>query len=308
VVGHSWMPGDAGEHAFLYRGGVMQDLGTLGSGFSSAAGINEEGLVVGYAGTVSNQTHAFVHDGSSMVDLNDRVSPAAGWVLVQATAVNASGQIVGTGRINNETHAFLLTPSTPPVDTNPPVLTVPADFTVEASDAAGAVVYYVVTATDDVDPSPAVVCVPPSLSTFPIGTTTVECVATDNTGKSGSATFKVTVVPHFDISLALASKDAVDLKTGVVTLRGTIACNRGTTVSVSGQLQELVAQRATLIGTFFTFFACVAPVTEWSVPVVANNGRFGAGPAEVSASAYACELSCDSDFKSASVPLVGGHR
>jgi probable HAF family extracellular repeat protein len=308
VVGSSSMPGDAGQHAFLYSGGVMQDLGTLGGSFSWAAGINEAGLVVGSATTISGQGHAFIHDGTSMVDLNDRVSPAAGWVLTQATAVNGSGIIVGTGQINNETHAFLLTPSTPPVDTTPPVLTVPADFTVEATDAAGAVVYYVVTARDDVDPNPTVACVPPSLSTFSIGTTTVECVATDNTGKSASASFNVTVVARFDISLELASRHAVDPKTGIVTLTGTVACNRGSAVSISGQLQEIVAQRALLLGTFFTFFACVEPVTAWSTPVVANNGRFGAGPAEASASAFACERSCDSDYQSGPVQLVGGHH
>lgn len=308
VVGNSWMPGDAGQHAFLYSGGVMHDLGTLGGASSRATGISADGLVVGSATTTSGQGHAFIYDGTSMVDLNDRVSPAAGWVLAEATAVNVSGIIVGTGRINNETHAFLLTPSTPPVDTTPPVLTVPADLTVQAMDDTGAVVFYVVTALDDVDPSPTVSCVPPSLSTFPIGTTTVECVATDNTGKSASASFVVTVVPRFDITLELARKHAVDPKTGVVSLTGSVACNRGTTVSVSGQLQEIVANRAVLLGTFFTFFACVEPVTTWSTPVVATNGRFGAGPAEASASAFACELSCDSDYKSGPVQLVGGHH
>ena len=242
-----------------------------------------------------------------MADLNDLISPASGWVLVEATAINASGEIVGTGRINNETHAFLLTPSSPPTDTTPPVITVPFDFTVEATTSAGAVVYYVVTATDDVDPNPTVACVPPSGSTFPVGATTVECVATDNTGKSSSASFRVTVIPPLDIVLELASKDLVDTKTGTVTLGGTIACNRGTYVSISGQLTEIVAHRAMLQGTFYTTVVCVAPVTAWTTTVVAYNGRFGAGPAEASAFAFACEFSCDSDQKSGSVLLVGGH-
>lgn len=148
---------------------------------------------------------------------------------------------------------------------------------------------------------------PPSGSTFPIGATTVQCVATDNTGKSASASFQVTVVPPLDVSIALARKASVDLKTGMVTLAGTVACNRETFVSISGQLTETVARRAVLQGTFYTSVACVAPVTIWSATVVAYNGKFGAGPAEASASAFACELSCDSDQKSGSVLLVGGH-
>jgi probable HAF family extracellular repeat protein len=305
VVGQSWMPGDTDTHAFLYSGGVMQDLGTLGGGFSHANAINDSGQVVGTAGTTLNEGHAFIHDGGVMVDLNDLIGPGSGWVLVEATAINASGAIVGTGRINNETHAFLLTPSSPPTDTMPPVLTVPADFTVQSTDAQGAIVYYEVTATDDVDRNPTVGCTPPSGSAFPVGTTTVQCIATDNTGKSASASFEVTVVPPLDISLELAAKDALDPKTGIVTVEGTIACNRPTFVSVSGQVTEVVAQRAPLQGTFFTSVACVVPMTVWSTTVVGDNGRFGAGPAAVTAGAFACEFSCDSDQKSRSVLLVG---
>jgi hypothetical protein len=74
-----------------------------------------------------------------------------------------------------------------------PVLSVPDTLTVDATGPAGAVVSYSVTATDDVDPNPAVSCVPPSGSTFPIGTTTVICTATDASGKSSSANFQVVV-------------------------------------------------------------------------------------------------------------------
>jgi probable HAF family extracellular repeat protein len=281
----------------------MQDLGTLGGRFSYANAINDSGQVVGTAGTTLNEGHAFIRDGGVMVDLNDLIGP--GWVLIEATAINASGAIVGTGRINNETHAFLLTPSLPPTDTMPPVVTVPADFTVQSTDTQGAIVYYVVTATDDVDRNPTVACMPPSGSTFPVGTTTVQCIATDNTGKSASASFKVTVVLPLDISLELAAKDALDPKTGIVTVGGTIACNRPTFVSISGQLTEVVAHRASLQGTFFTSLACVAPMTVWSTTVVGSNGRFGAGPAAVIVGAFACEFSCDSDQKSKSVLVVG---
>ncbi len=38
----------SGNHAFLYSGGVMSDLGTLGGSYSGAYAINDSGQVVGY--------------------------------------------------------------------------------------------------------------------------------------------------------------------------------------------------------------------------------------------------------------------
>jgi Tol biopolymer transport system component len=77
-------------------------------------------------------------------------------------------------------------------DTTPPVLTVPADQTVAATGPAGAVVSYVASATDNT-PNPTVVCVPPSGSTFPIGSTTVACTATDASGNTSNDSFQITV-------------------------------------------------------------------------------------------------------------------
>jgi len=82
-------------------------------------------------------------------------------------------------------------------DTTPPVLTMPASETFEATSSAGAVVSYAATATDAVDPSPTVACLPASDGAFALGTTTVTCTATDHTGNPGnhsSGSFVVTVV------------------------------------------------------------------------------------------------------------------
>jgi probable HAF family extracellular repeat protein len=110
VVGESWITGDDASHAFLYAGGSMHDLGTLGGTGSFAYGINDSGLVVGWASTASGGPHAFVHDGAAMHDLNDLIPPGSGWVLTEATAVNAQGEIAGTGLLAGERRAFLLTP------------------------------------------------------------------------------------------------------------------------------------------------------------------------------------------------------
>lgn len=84
------------------------------------------------------------------------------------------------------------------VDTTPPVLTVPADIDASATNGAGATVNFTATASDSVDSSVAVTCVPTSGSTFPIGMTTVTCTAVDDAGNSSQGPFKVTVVVTLD--------------------------------------------------------------------------------------------------------------
>ena len=79
------------------------------------------------------------------------------------------------------------------LDTTAPTLTVPAPLTVNATSPAGASVPYTVTATDNLDPAPGIACTPASGSTFPLGTTTVNCTATDKAGNSTSRNFTVTV-------------------------------------------------------------------------------------------------------------------
>jgi hypothetical protein len=76
----------------------------------------------------------------------------------------------------------------------PPIITVPADKTVEATSANGAVVTYAASATDDFDSSVTVSCSPTTGSIFAIGTTTVQCSATDSAGNAAiQKSFKVTV-------------------------------------------------------------------------------------------------------------------
>jgi predicted metallo-beta-lactamase superfamily hydrolase len=89
------------------------------------------------------------------------------------------------------------------VDTTPPDLSLPANPTAEATGPSGAAVSFTATASDLVDGSVAVICSPVSGSTFALGTTTVNCSATDAHGNIASGSFTVTVVDTTPPSLSL---------------------------------------------------------------------------------------------------------
>lgn len=79
------------------------------------------------------------------------------------------------------------------VDVVAPVIDGLVNIVVEANGPSGSVVTFSPTATDDVDGSVAVSCLPPSGSSFPLGTTTVVCSASDAAGHKTSGSFTVTV-------------------------------------------------------------------------------------------------------------------
>jgi hypothetical protein len=79
------------------------------------------------------------------------------------------------------------------VDKTGPTLTLPLDIAVETNNLNGVAVNFMITATDALDPAPAVSATPTSGSVFPIGTTTVNVTATDAAGNSSPGSFKVTV-------------------------------------------------------------------------------------------------------------------
>jgi probable HAF family extracellular repeat protein len=106
----SFSPSSISQHAFLFSNGQLRDLGTLGGNQSEAYGINNAGQVVGYAENSSGVKRAFIYDGATMRNLNTLISPSSGWTLLEAKDINNQGQIVGSGSINNQTHAFLLAP------------------------------------------------------------------------------------------------------------------------------------------------------------------------------------------------------
>jgi hypothetical protein len=81
--------------------------------------------------------------------------------------------------------------ATPPVIASPTYVFVPD----EKGGPPGEFVSFVVTAADACDPAPSVVCVPPSGSFFPRGTTLVTCTATDASGNDSTRMFPFVVMP-----------------------------------------------------------------------------------------------------------------
>jgi hypothetical protein len=108
-----------------------------------------------------------------------------GTTTITYVATDASGNTASATQI--VTVANL----TPP-DATPPVVTVPADVTVDAIFPAGAPVTYAATAGDNVGVA-SFNCSAASGGVFPIGMTTVSCTATDAAGNSTTASFGIRV-------------------------------------------------------------------------------------------------------------------
>jgi len=80
------------------------------------------------------------------------------------------------------------------VDTTPPTLHMPANFTISADENCSAVVTYpTVTATDAVDGTDSVTCTPASGFTSGLGTTTINCTSTDAHNNVATGSFTATV-------------------------------------------------------------------------------------------------------------------
>jgi hypothetical protein len=108
----------------------------------------------------------------------------------------------------------------------PPTLSIPSSIIVEADRPEGVVVEYDASANDDSNGPLIFTCSPASGSTFPIGTTKVECVATDAAGNTASASF--------DVIVQGATEQVTDLNHDIANLN----LPAGTNTSLSATLQQ----------------------------------------------------------------------
>jgi sugar lactone lactonase YvrE len=147
--------------------------------------------------------------------------------VVTVTASPPSGSLFPVGdttvtftatdsRNNTATATLLITVvAVPP----PTISNVPADVTVEATSAAGAVVNYTPPTAVSGQGAPLPVVASPPGNQFPLGTTMVTFTATDNLGLSSTASFKVTVV---DTTAPTIIGDTPDLTTEALSLAGAV--------------------------------------------------------------------------------------
>ena len=165
---------------------------------------------------------------------------------------------------NTATSSFTVTV----LDNIAPVVTVPANATVQATSAAGAVFTFSASANDNVDGSLPPTCTPASGSTFQIGTTPVECTATDAANNTGSASFSVTVVDTIAPVLTVPANMAVVLSVSATTASVTYSA------SATDLGQPVSVTCTSVAGTAPTFPVTQQfPVGTTTVTCTANDGR-----------------------------------
>jgi uncharacterized membrane protein len=100
-------------HAFLWRQGVMADLGALaGSPISQANFVNSRSQVVGDSMPCDfSAVTAFLWENGSLVDLNTLIPPSTPFFVFTASFISDQGEIAAFGALaNGDQHAVLLIP------------------------------------------------------------------------------------------------------------------------------------------------------------------------------------------------------
>ncbi len=215
-------------------GGVFEVRGSSSvDGFDNTF-IIDSGVTLINDGSIVNRRQIFTNNGTlvnngtfaieSHLNINDATFNNNGLLTNNGTFGNGTGFSSGTSTFNNNTGATVdnqatfendgmiinfcggTTINVPDViDACPPTITTPGDLVVHAESGDSTPVTYAVTASDDVDGALTPACSPLSGAAFFLGTTVVECSATDATGNSSTVSFNITVEPPVNTDLIIES-------------------------------------------------------------------------------------------------------
>ncbi len=153
-------------------------------------------------------------------------------------------------------------------DTTAPTIGGHDDVEATTSDPAGAAVSYASPAASDlVDPSPTVDCLPASGTSFAVGTTTVTCTATDASGNQASTSFDVTVDFVPDQVASATWLEPVGVADG-----GTFVANRGRNLPIKVVLRVDGTPRTT--GTAALSIAPCGGGATTDLPLTWSGGRW----------------------------------
>ena len=112
ITGHAGTP-DSAVHGFLWKKGVLTDIGTVdGDDCSEGWSINSANQIVGRSFACDGSVaHAFLWENGKIFDLNSLISDGSDLQLIVAGNINNNGEIAGIGVLpSGDQHAFLLVP------------------------------------------------------------------------------------------------------------------------------------------------------------------------------------------------------
>ncbi len=181
---------------------------------------------VGSGGTVTFTNPSVANGGTAAFT----VVTAVACSVPNATMLSATATISATQMdpmMGNNSAIAMTT-----VNNAPPTVTCPANITVNnTTGQCSAVVSFSPTASDEPGCTASIACVPPSGSTFPVGTTSVTCTATDAAGQTANCSFSVTVVDAQAPTITCPANLTVPATTTMGTTLGAIVNYTAPTVS-----------------------------------------------------------------------------
>jgi|SRR5579871_748625 len=294
VVGSGVIPSGTAD-AFLYSQSTLNDLGTLpGLPYASAMDINDANEIVGLASTVyafgivpGATIHGFIWSNGQMQDLNHLIPSASGWLFEEAHAINAGGQIAGTGYNGTQHHALRLDPIVPQTLTLRPSTTVggktaQATVTLSAPAVVDAVVYLTSQNAAAIVPATVIVHAGSATASFPIKTS---AVASSVTGQITAydrvmVSAPITVRPIGVKSVGLSPTTVVggNAVSGAVTLEapaapGNITVNLSSTdpAVANPAVSSIIIPAGSLTGTFTVNTSAVSASTTVTIKASADG-------------------------------------